>query len=399
MIREQAFEYRKTAASLIIEAPKDQRRGILDVLRADPDYRKAQILSQAARQRFQISRGLLKTHTIDYSSHTDAESEKQHIEKNKRDTAWAKEVANKYSLMPKGTRKEKQAAEKYLRGETNKLLSSPESISTVVMQWKGLDQNDEQKDFYESAKSSIFENSRTAWSSISSDSLAGLIKVASHDRYSADFSKTALAGYFKGSQSPADVATALHKFMIGASMLGLDYQSLKLAYEVSLFMDREIVADSSLFAMNYLLKANFGFLDKSNYRKILSVGYYSGMIAPLLGRDLKTDNAALLKRADSTVPRESVRKAGQQLVAALGNDKATELLLDTNERVADYDKGLDVLTAKKSALVEFVKYEPTGDAIVTNPDSNTTQVRNYYLESKMYSDAQEVFPDQPLIVH
>lgn len=399
MLREQAFEYRRIAASLILEAPKDQRREVLDILQADPDYKKARILSQAARQRFQISKGLLKPHTTDHLTSSDLGTEEQHIEKNKHDTAWANEVVNKYLLMPKGTRKEKQLTEKYLKGETGKLLSSPESISTVAMVWKGFDQDDEHKSFYEIAKSSIFKNSRGTWGNVSSDSLAGLIKVASHDKYSADFSKTALAGYFKGGQSSADVATAMHKFMIGASTLGLDYQSLQLAYEVSLFMDPGIVADSSVFAMNYLLKANFGFTDKSNYRKILSVGYYSGMIAPLLGRDLKTDNAALLKRADSIVPRESVRKATQQLVSAVGADKATELVLDTTERVADYDKGLEVLTTRKSKLVEFVGYTPSSDAIVTNPNSNLTEVRNYYLESKLYSDAQEVFPGQSLTVH
>lgn len=400
MFREQAFEYRNTVSALLKEIPNKERRTALDAFRDEPEYAVARSFIQAQRKRLVIMRGFTKP-SLTEIPHSNIDKQDSEAEKRKSLSNWANEVADTYVQLPKATRKDKLAASIYLKKATAQLLENPDNIPPVVLVWKNYQEKSASYEtFYLDARGAFEESARIDWSRIPPETLGELLRVGSHDINTADFSKAALRGYFKGGESLNNVAIAMHKFTFGALSLGRDYQGLRLAYDIATFKNEEILPISSTFGMNYLLKANLGFDDKPNFRKLYAAGLCWGVIAPFIGSDLRADSINLAVKATSRVPRTMLQNQMMRLVKILGGAEIVrEFTTELAEGLVNYDQGIESSYGKRNRLKEYVGFDFSTDPLMQRLKASFGAATGYYLESRLYSDTEKTFPSEPLKVY
>lgn len=251
---------RELAATLGSEPNHAFRRGLLELVKNDSDYKRA----KEEEKRRKLALGEIRQQSIpsveDESSQAVpvvensllklSPSENQLTEQAKT-VLWANQVLEEYSNLPKVNNAERRKVKALLDKTASHLLESPQEIDSAASTWNSRTGED-QGGFYQTIKQTTSKQVEEKWAEIKPETVSEFLKVYANSVLAKDFTESLLSNYFRGPRNRIQKEEAYYKFMFSVLDLIDEPKALEEAVKIGLF-ETNILVRGSRFYLDHML--------------------------------------------------------------------------------------------------------------------------------------------------
>lgn len=232
---------------------------------------------------------------------------------------WAHKVFDEYSAFPQNNHRQRQRADRYVKGIVSEALQDPQKMGTAGSIWKSREEEvgREKKTFYSHISEKASEIAQENWEDVTSEQLTSIVRVLAHSELASDIARHALTGYFKGPESTSDKVESLYRFTYGALDLIDDKEALEMAVRIGNFQ-LDILPRSSAFYRDFAI-ATWTMDNDDILKKAAAIDHIMHQLCYLTtvdAKEVKRDIAKFL-RTDAEI-KEKYRRYLLRVVKKLG---------------------------------------------------------------------------------